>query len=230
MSIGNRLIDFIKHPRVPYFILRRIKNISVPIARFLQYGRSNLNTKKYWDLTWADRIINENIEDRYIDLRKKICEIIKMDSNVLDVGCGSGKFMKMLHTELNCSCTGIDISEVSIDNVKNRRFEGYITNLPALPAEILENNYDVITILETLEHLDHPENTLSALLEIMESEGILIITVPNNCMSPNDFDEHQQAFTVNSLTSLVSVYFKVDTADIVNSGGIEYILLKASKQ
>jgi len=228
MNIREKLIEFIKHPRVPYFILRRVKNISVPIARFLQYGKSNLNTKKYWDLSWTQRIKDENSENRYLDLRKKICQIIKRDSNVLDVGCGSGMFMKMLRTELNCSCTGIDISDVSIDCARSRGFKGYITKLPVLPAEILKNKYDAITILETLEHLDHPGKALIALREIMDSEGILIITVPNNCMPPSEIDEHQQIFTIESLSSLVNHYYKVDMADVVDSGGIEYILLKAS--
>ena len=217
MSLIKRLANFIKYPRIPWFMIKSARKVSFFLGKFLQYGRLNINTKNYWDNRWASGTYQKTEDERHSERRNKILEPIKPGSKVLDVGCGSGSLMHLLRDRLNCSCTGIDISEVSINLVKGMGFEGYVTELPKLPPEILNRKFDFVIAEEVLEHLKHPDETLKALKNVLKPGGKLIATVPNDCMKPGETDDHVNAFTVEPLQTLISPYFKIEKCVTVKS-------------
>lgn len=49
----GRLINFIKHPHIPYYITELIRQISPLTARLLLYGKININTKERANECWA---------------------------------------------------------------------------------------------------------------------------------------------------------------------------------
>lgn len=227
MKVFEKAIEFAKKPHIPWFIVSRVKKVSPPVAKFMQYGRTNINTKEFWDAFYSSGAYQDTEHERHQYLIDQVVKLVEPKSTVLDVGCGTGLLVETLRTQRGCNCVGIDISEVSIDMLNKMGICGYMTELPNLPDELRKSKFDYITILETLEHLSRPEKTLKALLEHLKPGGLIISTVPNDCMSPQHIDEHLSTFTQDSLRDLVGINYNVKECLIIKSGVHEYLVCVA---
>ena len=95
---------------------------------------------------------------------------------VLDVGCGSGDFMKLL-SERGVEAIGI---EPSSSLVEIARSSGYKVIHDYVRPESLEGlSLSGFTCLQVLEHLDSPVSFLKALREALSVKGIGVIEVPS---------------------------------------------------
>ena len=95
---------------------------------------------------------------------------------LLDVGCGTGDFLKTALTD-GWTVTGIEPNEQArkIANVKTNQnvFEiGHLTNLK-------EHSFDVITLWHVLEHLPKLDTHIQLFRKLLKPNGLLIIAVPN---------------------------------------------------
>ena len=124
---------------------------------------------------------------------------------------------------------GLDISDVAVKIVREKGFVGIRCKLPNLPSAIPDNSFDVCTIIETLEHISHPEKTVKALSRVLREGGFIIVGVPDDCMVPEELDEHMCSFTMESLRDLLIRYFTVDIALRVESCGCKYLIMRAKK-
>jgi 2-polyprenyl-3-methyl-5-hydroxy-6-metoxy-1,4-benzoquinol methylase len=227
MRFRKSLVNFVRDPHMPWLIIEAARKASPFLAKFLQYGRLNINTQRFWDKIWDSSGYQETEDESHRELRSKIIELITPETKVLDVGCGAGSLMQLLRDRINCDCTGIDISRVAINIVRNMGFYGFVTKLPDLPCEILDRKFDFVTAIEIFEHLYHPEKTLRALKNVIKPGGKLIVTVPNDTMKPEETDDHVNSFTVESLRALVKPYFGIEKCIVVKSWVHEYIVLSA---
>lgn len=99
---------------------------------------------------------------------------------VLDVGCGNGSELALPLARLGFQVTGIDIHAPSIDHA--RQLGEGVPNLTYICGRIEELKsppYDVVILSEVLEHLREPRSLLSAAIEHLDKNGIIIVTVPN---------------------------------------------------
>jgi len=121
-----------------------------------------------------------NLKDVYHVGRKRIqyiLDAIPQDSVVLEVGCNSGGFLRLLMSENKCYCRGIDISEPMI---KKSRAKGL--NVKLAPAEEIPYNdeeYDVVLITEVLEHIYDPYEALKECKRVLRKDGIIVGSVPH---------------------------------------------------
>ncbi|MCA0152394.1 class I SAM-dependent methyltransferase [Winogradskyella vincentii] len=95
---------------------------------------------------------------------------------LLDVGCGTGDFLKTALTN-GWAVTGIEPNEQArkIANVKTNQnvFEiGHLANLK-------EHSFDVITLWHVLEHLPKLDTHIQLFRKLLKPNGLLIIAVPN---------------------------------------------------
>ena len=95
---------------------------------------------------------------------------------LLDIGCGDGVLVEAAR-ETGIESAGTEISDMLISVVRGRLGEGAIIsgNLADLPADY----YDVITIINVLEHLRDPAEMLKASARLLKSDGILLAHTPN---------------------------------------------------
>jgi SAM-dependent methyltransferase len=99
-------------------------------------------------------------------------------SRLLDIGCGSGTFVKMA-AEAGFDAYGLEMSPEALEIAKRkttgRVFGGEV-------SEMVERGekYNVITLFHTLEHLLEPLQFLKRLSRILERPGTLIVQVPNS--------------------------------------------------
>ena len=104
-------------------------------------------------------------------------------SKVLDVGCATGFYGDFLHKEKNCTVIGLDISEQSLKQARERNcYERlYPLNLNSYNDELIEyeDYFDCILMGDVLEHLINPGDILEKFKKLLKKEGFFIISLPN---------------------------------------------------
>jgi ubiquinone/menaquinone biosynthesis C-methylase UbiE len=93
---------------------------------------------------------------------------------ILDIGCGAGKNIETF-ASLGESW-GIDVSAEAIKFCKKRRLVNVKLG-SAYKLPFPDNSFDVITLLDVLEHVDE-DKALSEIHRVLRPEGILVINVP----------------------------------------------------
>lgn len=113
--------------------------------------------------------------------RAELCasNILKYKSNgkILDVGCSYGFYLKVFN-KYGFSVTGIDISRPAINYLKK------VFKLKGIVGEFNDylfskKSFDVITMIDSLEHVSNPRKILLKSKEIMKKEGLIVIQTPN---------------------------------------------------
>ena len=93
--------------------------------------------------------------------------------NILDIGCGDGKFLEIVR-QRGMNCYGVD------PFAENRNKNGIkIIRGNLKQAHFKSNFFDVITINHTFEHVSNPSETLKEIRRILKPGGILILATPN---------------------------------------------------
>jgi SAM-dependent methyltransferase len=121
---------------------------------------------------------------------------------ILDIGCGTGKnmeaFSKFGHVY------GIDNSSYAIAFCRKRKLKSVrLASAQKLPFH--KNTFDVITILDVLEHIDD-KTIMKEIARVLKPNGIVIITVPAYQWLWSTWDEilgHQRRYTTTSLQKLL---------------------------
>jgi 2-polyprenyl-3-methyl-5-hydroxy-6-metoxy-1,4-benzoquinol methylase len=122
-----------------------------------------------------------NIRKQFLDNVKIVSSVrrkLNKQSKILDVGCGSGKFLNQIRNETGCQVYGVDISESAVTAAAAEYgidvFKGYITEAPFPP-----NFFDIITAWWSLEHVPNPSEVLQKMHNLLKYDGFCIIGVPN---------------------------------------------------
>jgi methionine biosynthesis protein MetW len=116
---------------------------------------------------------------KYDNYREDILPFIpKIAKTILDVGCGTGKLLRVLKDQ-NKVCYGIEkdedafrIARQNAYTVINKRIEDAFDLIP-------DNYFDVILLLDVLEHLVDPRMVLQKLKSKLSPDGILVSSIPN---------------------------------------------------
>ncbi|GGZ89409.1 class I SAM-dependent methyltransferase [Algibacter mikhailovii] len=116
---------------------------------------------------------------RVFSLKKKLNLINSFKSEekrLLDIGCGTGDFLKYAQ-ENGWSVSGIE------PNSEARKIANKKTNKAVLNANELlsfeKNSFDIITLWHVLEHLPDLEDQISHFNTLLKPNGKLVIAVPN---------------------------------------------------
>ena len=101
--------------------------------------------------------------------------------DVLDISCGTGYGSRILCDGGAARVIGLDISNNIIDYASSK----YGTKVlefrvgDILNIDFVNNNFDVITCFETIEHVNNQKKAFMELQRVLRPEGILIISSPN---------------------------------------------------
>lgn len=139
------------------------------------------NEKRTLDRLWRDRefkaqYLNSHRKKIYSDVIQTISGHGKLISarSIIDVGCGPGFFLEALKAAgFKGSLAGCDFSEGAIESARE-----VCLNATLFTQDIyqpLDDNYDLIFCMETLEHLLHPDK---ALANLVASAKTVVLTVP----------------------------------------------------
>lgn len=111
----------------------------------------------------------------------KLLRYLAPESKVLDVGCGDGSFIDK--AKENFVCTGIEISEYLASLAEKKPgIKIIIGNF--LSTELKSEEYDGVTLISLLEHLDDPLSAMKKCFELLRQGGVLLTkTVNYNCLN-----------------------------------------------
>jgi 2-polyprenyl-3-methyl-5-hydroxy-6-metoxy-1,4-benzoquinol methylase len=128
---------------------------------------------------------------------------------ILDVGCGAGQFLHFLRGAGFTNCQGIDCDATQVDYARRLGLDCRAADALSFLAQDT-GSYDLITMLDVLEHLRYEElaELLALVTAHLSPSGAVILSVPN-ASSPNGFTvrygdiTHELAFTPTSVAEML---------------------------
>lgn len=143
------------------------------------------------------------------------------DKNILEIGPGSGTFLKFLQEKGN-TCVGLELNPNSIQNNELNSYDIRIESiLDHVPQN--KNKYDVVCSFQVMEHVSEIKDIIEASVQILKPGGKLLFSVPNNNPFLYRFDKlntlnlpphHLNLWDEESLMKL-SKFFQLKIIDIV---------------
>ena len=108
---------------------------------------------------------------------RRVCKFVKPGSRVLDIGCGSGDFLKKLSGK-GFHAFGTELEgraarrAMQLDGVK-------VKTGPLQEKDFDENFFDAVCMWHVFEHLTEPKRTMEIVSEILKPGGFLFLSMPN---------------------------------------------------
>ncbi|MGR6972392.1 class I SAM-dependent methyltransferase [Streptomyces cynarae] len=100
------------------------------------------------------------------------------DGTWLDVGFGNGSLL-FTAEEWGFEARGIDLRRSSVEGLQRLGFEADCTDITNLDEP---GRFAVISMADVLEHMPFPRNGLAAAHRLLQSDGMLFLSMPNyNC-------------------------------------------------
>jgi len=123
---------------------------------------------------------------------------------VIDVGCGTGHFLLALRRRLRGAgeLFGLDFSSAAIARAHTVVPDAALSEADAYKIPFPDDYFDLVTSLETLEHLKKPRVALDEMVRICKPAGQLVITVPNG--DGDDWSGHVNFWTAATLREFLA--------------------------
>ena len=117
------------------------------------------------------------VVSHYIFYLKLAGRVFAPGGRLLDVGCGAGLFLKAAESQ-GWDAAGVEISPAAAE------YAATVLHLPVISsrlerAGIADSSFDVVTLLDTLEHLGDPLGTLTEARRVLKPGGRLILNTPD---------------------------------------------------
>lgn len=123
---------------------------------------------------------------RKLELINKYANISK---TILDIGCGTGEFL-ITARKNNWHTLGVEIN----DEARNKSSKKNITTYKLL-EEVKSSQFNIITLWHVLEHLKDLNGTITKISSLLDTDGTLIIAVPNyKSYDANYYKEYWAAY------------------------------------
>jgi SAM-dependent methyltransferase len=126
----------------------------------------------------------------------------------LDVGCGAGTLLSAA-SELGWTAVGTELSPPAVDAAREAGLDVRLGELSEL--EFAAGTFDVVSLVEVLEHVPEPRTLLAQVAPLIRPEGALYLTTPhvrgiNARLLGTDWGavappEHLQLFSIRGMTS-----------------------------
>ena len=160
--------------------------------------------------------------DEYQNRLNQIMPFLSKDKSVLEVGCGDGKFLKLLKPHVG-EVEGVELSPPQVELLRKEGFTCYDIMIDELESN---KQYDVVCMYALLEHVPNVQSFLQHLKSLVKPGGHIFIEVPNrknvliNGFSIEEFKSHYYRpvhlyyFTPKSLGKVLEkagFKFKIET-------------------
>lgn len=155
----------------------------------MEYGNGKTN-----QLVWREnenRYHNDDFKVTADNLNVNVAVLsnyIVPKSKVLDIGCGEGK-LGIVIKEKECELYGVDLDVAAAMYAENHNgykkvFTFNIENKDEIPNAFLEfcnveNKFDVVVLMDVLEHVINPTEVIYNALSVLKDGGKILISIPN---------------------------------------------------
>jgi SAM-dependent methyltransferase len=102
----------------------------------------------------------------------------KQSGNLLDIGCAKGSFLLEMEKSSNWNLFGLEVNpQVAYFARKEYGLNVRVGDLENV--QFPDVFFDVITLWDVLEHVHNPMSQLKEIFRILNSNGILVLRIPN---------------------------------------------------
>ena len=129
-----------------------------------------------------------NSEATYWGVKESLKKIIKKDlksSKILEVGCGLGYLTYSLN-KAGYNSIGLDISKEAVSNAIDNYGNPFVAADLYEYSNLHQNEFDVIIFTEVIEHLNDITSFMNCLVQLLKTNGKIILTTPNKSFFPKD--------------------------------------------
>jgi SAM-dependent methyltransferase len=97
--------------------------------------------------------------------------------SILDVGCGTGRFLAFAQAQ-GWDTTGLELcAEVGRETAARLRCQVHLGSV--FEADLPKETFDVVTMFDCIEHLEGPVQALEICRQVLKPGGVLVVTTPN---------------------------------------------------
>lgn len=145
---------------------------------------------------------------RYL-IRDIVRKYVHPPFEFLDIGCGNGSLLKSLeHAFPGSHATGVDGYLEALINARRRTKTATLVlqDLAKETWQQFSRTYNVVTLLDVLEHLDDPTDVLRHVRGLLKQHGIVIVSVPAHMWLWSERDVflgHRKRYTRATLQQLL---------------------------
>jgi 2-polyprenyl-6-hydroxyphenyl methylase/3-demethylubiquinone-9 3-methyltransferase len=142
----------------------------------------------WWDANGASAMLHKLNPVRLGYIRDRIDQHWQSDErslrpltgkSALDVGCGAGLLCEPL-ARLGATVTGVDAAPELIAAAREHAVgQGLAITYQACGVEKLDDQFDLVTAMEVIEHVASPAEFLCSLADRLAPNGLLILSTPN---------------------------------------------------
>ncbi len=152
-------------------------------------------SQEHWDADWKAegfvQRLTRHKSFRYLAVNNKMMMLFKKhlapgDEKLLDIGCGTGKWLVYFQREFGYGVYGVDYSEkgcaVARETLGRNKVKGEIICADACDTSFqnrYEEYFDVVVSMGVAEHFSDPTEAISMHLKLLKRGGKLIIAIPN---------------------------------------------------
>lgn len=143
---------------------------------------------------------------RYEALKKALRGELSSGKKILEIGCGSGLFLRQLEKDLHIVADGCDLNVAALERAADVSGKLFVYNIldrhPSMKAQ-----YDMVMLLDVLEHIADDSAFLQAAADCLRPGGILVVAVPAHPWLFSVYDRkvgHQRRYSKLQLYSLLS--------------------------
>jgi len=148
--------------------------------------------------------IYPKIDKTYLNKKNKTKEYFKIILNYLkkknnkidliDIGCASGDFLKLVSDKKNFSLTGVDFSQKSINLAKIKVPEANFLIRDLKKDLRIKKKFNICTCLGTLSVFDNTFEIINKLIKVTKNGGELVFFDPVNEYDVNVLVRYQKSF------------------------------------
>lgn len=165
---------------------------------------STSDTQDYRQLTREEKAKREIYFERYIhrDLEK-----VEYRGRSLDIGCADGLFPELLKSN-GWDAYGLE-PFTELDDMHSNIYRTTVEDFE------INEKFNLVTMIHSLEHVEHPDHVLNKIRKLINEEGYLLISVPHfegiwsklkgNNWNWLNLDEHYFHFTKQSLHNVLKL-------------------------
>ena len=124
------------------------------------------------------RIMGILFRMRELWLKQFVPELRQRQAAILDVGCGDGQWLEYLNRRGHARSYGYEVNAGRLRNALARGVKAF----PDLASARTDQgtSFSIIFLWHVYEHLDTPVSILRTVLERLDRDGVLILSIPNH--------------------------------------------------
>lgn len=153
----------------------------------------------------SDKITSDNpIHQRLLKAYYVAKDYVKGD--LLEIGCGEGRGVALLHDKVN-SYSGLDKIGELVDSLTKAYPQADFKQSVIPPLAYPDGSFDSIISFQVIEHIKDDRTYLKEIFRVLKPGGIALLTTPNIKLSLSRNPWHIREYTAQELNDICSTDF-----------------------